>query len=175
MPSTTVAPAATSSTALTDGQQAVLEQVGVTEAAYDMALRNPDDETLVAAIEVATVEGSPAREEFVRAYQSHIAQGRWAVADTEVANSVAAIGPPTIVGDGSVAVVTVCHVSGDTLMGVDAAGRDKVLADSRNARLILQTFHLVHDAWKLFLREQLAIIPEGTSCEVSVDPPPSVH
>ena len=60
-----------------------------------------------------------------------------------------------------------CHVSGDSLMGLDENGVEVVLADSRNARLVLQTFRLEDSSWKLFERVQLTVIPEGTSCEAA--------
>ena len=122
LPTTTVVPAATSTTPLTEVQQAVLEQVGVTESAYDTALRNPDDPSLVTAIVTATAVGSPAREEFVGAYEVHSAEGHWTVPDPDVPNSVTAVDDPLTTAGGAVAFVTVCHVSGDTLMGRDTSG-----------------------------------------------------
>jgi hypothetical protein len=58
-------------------------------------------------------------------------------------------------------------------MGRDANGDEVVLADVRNARLIVQTFRLVDGTWKLFQREQLLLIPEGTSCDASTGSSPS--
>jgi hypothetical protein len=151
-------------------QAAVAAQVGVTEAAYDTALRNPADPSLITVVEAATVDESPARAEFVGAYNTVIGAGHWAAADPDVPNSVTVEADPFIDRSGTEAHVIVCHVSGDTLMGRDEDGVEVVLADSRNARLILQTFRLVDSTWRLFERVQLAIIPEGTSCEGSVTP-----
>src|SRR5690606_16135035 len=98
---------------------AVLASVGDTEAAYDAALRNPSDPSLLAAVEAATMPGSPARAEFVEAYWSTIEAGQWAEADPVVPNSVTVLpeGYPTFTADGLSAFVIVCAVSGDSLMG----------------------------------------------------------
>jgi hypothetical protein len=151
-------------------QAAVAAEVGVTEAAFDEALRSPDDPTLLAAVEDATVEGSPARAEFVAGYNAIVDADQWAVPDPDVPNSVTVEVEPFITESGTDAYVVVCHVSGDSLMGREDSGGDVVLADSRNARLVLQTFKLVDNTWKLFERVQLNIIPEGTSCDAAASP-----
>lgn len=99
--------------------------------------------------------------------------GHWAVPDRAVPNSVTVEVAPFIGASATEAQVVVCHVSGDRLMGLDAAGAEVVLADSRNARLILQTFKLVNGTWRLFERVQLLIIPEGESCVATTLATPS--
>jgi hypothetical protein len=173
VPSTTVAPATTATTALTGVQLAVLAQVGVTEAAYDAALRNPGDSSLAEAIAVATADGSPAREEFVGAYEAHVAEGHWTVPDPDIPNSVTAVGDPMSTDGGAIAFVTVCHVSGDTLMGRDATGDEQLLADRRNAHLVEQMFLLVDGQWRLAQRTLIKSFPEATSCEPEPDQPPA--
>ena len=167
----TVVGAATSTTPLTEGQRAVLEQVGVTESAYDTALRNPDDPSLVTAIVTATAVGSPAREEFVGAYELHSAEGHWTVPDPDVPNSVTAVDDPLTTAGGAVAFVTVCHVSGDTLMGRDTSGEAQVLADIRNAHLMEQMFLVAEGKWRLAQRTLIETFPEATSCETESDQP----
>jgi hypothetical protein len=185
MASTTTAPTTSASAvstgppSVTDYQDrevraAIAAQVGVTEAAYDAALRNPQNEALIGAVEAATVEGSPARSEFVSTYYAITDVGGWAAPDPVTPNSVTMVGEPYVAPDGTEAWVTVCHVSGDSLMGLDDAGEVIVVADKRNARLIVQTFRLDRGTWKLFQREQLLMIPEGTSCETSNGPSSSL-
>lgn len=150
----------------------ILQQVGVAEQAYDAAVRRPEDTELLAALEMTTVEDSPARLEFVGAYSAMVEAGRWSKPDAEVPNSVAVLpeGYPILADDGHSAWVLVCAVSGDSLMGLDEAGGPVVLADARNAREVWQEFRLVDGVWLLFQRVQVEIYPEATSCdnEVSV-------
>lgn len=146
--------------------EALLPAVGSSEAAYDAAVRNPGDASLVAGIELATVADSPARLEFVGAYEAIAAAGQWAVADEVVPNSVTVLSGEglTMSADGSAAFVWVCEVSGDALMGRDAAGNPVVLSDQRNARVIVQEFRLVDGGWRLFQRWLVDVVAEGVSC-----------
>lgn len=150
----------------------ILQQVGVAERAYDVAVRRPEDPVLLAALEMATVEDSPARLEFIGAYSAMVEAGWWSEPDAEVPNFVAVLpeGYPILADDGQSAWVLVCAVSGDSLMGLDEAGAPVVLADARNAREVWQQFWLVDGVWLLFQRVQVEIYPEATSCddEVSV-------
>lgn len=155
-------------------QAAVLEQVGATEAAFEAAMRNPDDPILVTAIEDATVEGFPAREEFIGAYESNIAEGYWAVPDPDVPNSITVEGDPSVSADGMAAVVVVCRVSGDTVMGRDANGDEQVISDVRRAQLMYQTFLFIDGTWKLAVREEIETFPEGTTCEPEQQPASSL-
>lgn len=143
---------------------AVQAQVGVTEAAYEAAVRNPDDPSLRAGIEAATVEGSPARIEFISAYETIVAAGQRSVPDPDVPNSIELVTLPFIAEDALSATVVICHVSGDSL--VDAAGQ--VLSDARNAWLIVEEFRSVDGAWMLFERQALGVTPEGTQCETDL-------
>lgn len=145
----------------------LLERVGMAERFFDAAVRNPADLTLLAEFETATVAESPARLEFVNAYWTLVAAGRWAVPDPAVANSVTVLpdGRPVFADDGLAAWVLVCAVSGDSLMGMNEVGEPAVLADVRNAREVWQEYRLVDGEWLLYQRMQVEIYPEATSCD----------
>lgn len=143
---------------------AVQAQVGVTESAYETAVRNPDDPSLRAGIEAATIDESPAQLEFVSAYDAIVAAGQRSVPDPDVANSIELVTLPFIEADGQSATVVICHVTGDSL--VDDSGQ--VVSDVRNAWLVIEEFRTLDEDWKLYARHALGVTPEGTQCETDL-------
>jgi hypothetical protein len=158
---------------------AVTAAVGKAEAAFVAAGRNPTDPMLRDAIVAATVPGSQAEALFVDGYDTLVVeQGRWAVAPTDGENSVTVVegGPGVFIDStGTVALVTVCSVNGDSLMGRDETGASVVLDASWVAALQIQGFLLIDGIWRLLQVTDLGELEGARSCDEvpSSSAPPS--
>ncbi len=158
---------------------AVTAAVGKAEAAFVTAMRGPSDPTLREAIVAATVPGSQAAALFVGGYDTLVGQGQWAVAPTDGENSVTVVeGEPGVLVDstGTVALVSVCYVNGDTVMGRDDTGASVVLSAGWLAVLQIQGFLLVDGTWKLLQVTDLGELEGARSCDEVPTPssaPPS--
>lgn len=174
---TTVAPTIAAVTAASSGatssmpadlEAALLDAVGETERAYDTALRDPDVPGALESISATTADGSPAEIEFTSSFRSHVAAGRVAVPNPDVAPSVTVEGTPIVTTEAGwgVGQVTVCHVDSDRLAMPDAEadGELRLLNDGYVARRIAETFNLVNGAWLLAERRLIAEFPGSTSC-----------
>lgn len=136
------------------------------EAAFDSAIRNPEDPNLRAEIVDAAASGSPAQREFVSAYDAMVDQGRFGVARSSPPNSVTTESGPQFTPDRASAFVVVCAVSGDRLAERPATpgGEPAFLSDAVNVRRMVQTFVLEDEVWKLFDRRLIADYPGSVRC-----------
>jgi hypothetical protein len=153
---------------------AVTAAVGKAEAAFVAAMRDTSDPTLRQAIASATVPGSQAEALYVGGYDTLAVEQRlWAVAPADGENSVTVVeGDPGVLVDstGTVALVTVCYINGDTVMGRDDTGSSVVVDPGWIAVLQVHGFQLVDGSWRLLQVTNLGELEGARSCD---EVPPS--
>lgn len=150
---------------------AVSAAVGQTEMAYAGAVANMADPAQRELVAATTVDGSSAEQLFLEWYDLMTAEGYWYVPPTDGVDATTVMPEPQITVDssGMMAIVTVCSVSGGTIMDHDAANVEVALSTGWSAYEQLQIFVLSDDRERWLLADvlDLAAHPGEKSC---IDP-----